>query len=174
MKELKSSILLTVVFSLAASFSAFAQGDSFSDPNVDYSFDIPDAKWKMTVKPSATIRNVEFVNVERNDGHLEVRKITIRPDDLTTDVIKNEEQKLQFLPGYVAGKEENFGGFLKGTAFNFEFVRSGRPMIGRFYFLKADPNTIYVLRFTGYRDKLRSLQNQTDSIARTFAVKKGN
>ena len=174
MTDLRSSVLLSVMFGLIAAVSAFAQGESFSDPNVDYSFGIPDAKWKMTVKPSATSPNVEYVNVERNEGHLEVRKITSKPGDLITDIIKTEEQKLQFLPGYVAGKEENFGGFLKGTAFNFEFVRSGRPMSGRFYFLKADPTTIYVLRFTGYRDKLRSIRNQTDSIARTFEVKKGN
>ncbi len=45
-------------------------------------------------------------------------------------------------------------------------------MIGRFYFLKAGDNTVYVLRFTGFRDKLRSIRNQTDSIARTFALKK--
>ena len=173
MKELRSAILLSVVFGLVAAVSTFAQGESFSDPNVNYSFEIPDAKWKMTVKPSATSPNVEYVNVERNDGHLEVRKINAKPGDLISDVIKTEEQKLQFLPGYVAGKEENFGGFLKGNAFNFEFIRSGRPMSGRFYFLKADATTIYVLRFTGYRDKLRSIRNQTDTIARTFSVKKG-
>jgi hypothetical protein len=45
-------------------------------------------------------------------------------------------------------------------------------MSGRFYFLKADDKTVYVLRFTGQRDKLRSVRNQTDSIARTFGLKK--
>jgi hypothetical protein len=45
-------------------------------------------------------------------------------------------------------------------------------MSGRFYFLKADDKTVYVLRFTGQRDKLRSVRNQTDSIARTFSLKK--
>ena len=67
----------------------------------------------------------------------------------------------------------NFAGFLKGTVFNYEFVRAGRPMSGRFYFLKANDNTIYVLRFTGFRDKLRSIRNQTDSIGRTFTIRKG-
>ena len=34
--------------------SAAAQDELFSDVNVDYSFALPDAKWKMTAKPSAT------------------------------------------------------------------------------------------------------------------------
>lgn len=152
--------------------SASAQGESFSNPDVEYSFDLPDTKWKMTVKPSATSPNVEYVYIERNDGHLEVRKLASPKNAILTDIIRDEEQKLQFQPGYVAGKEESFAGFLKGTVFNFEFVRSGRPMSGRFYYLKAG-DTIYVLRFTGFRDKLRSIRNQTDSIGRTFTIKKG-
>ena len=79
--------------------------------------------------------------------------------------------KLQFLPGYVAGKEENFSGALRGGVFNYEFLRIGRNMSGRLYFLKADDTTVYVLRFTGERRQVKSLRNQTDSIARTFSIK---
>ena len=86
----------------------------------------------MTVKPSVTTPNVEYVFGDRTDGHLEVRRVNIPARAIISDVIKDEEQKLQFLPGYVAGKEEQFGGFLNGMIFNFEFVRSGRPMSGRF------------------------------------------
>ena len=88
------------------------------------------------------------------------------------DIIRDEEQKLQLLPGYVAGPDENFVGRLRGSVFNFEFLRSGRPMSGRFYFLRANDTTVYVLRFTGFRDKLRGIRNQTDSIGRTFEVRK--
>lgn len=173
MKLHKFAPFLSIAFALFLGVSAFAQSDSFSDPNVDYSFDVPDARWKMTVKPSATSPNVEYVFNDRNDGHLEVRKLAVIKDTLLTDVIRSEEQKLQFLPGYVAGREENFGGKLKGTVFNYEFVRAGRNMSGRFYFLRVDPTTVYVLRFAGERDKLKSIRNQTDSIARTFEIKKG-
>ncbi|MEO7673959.1 MAG: hypothetical protein ABIU09_07765 [Pyrinomonadaceae bacterium] len=164
--------LLALAVGLVFAASAAAQGESFSNPDVEYGFELPDAKWKMTVKPSATTPNVEYVYVDRNDGHLEVRKLNVLNKAAVTQIIRDEEQKLQFLPGYVAGKEEPFSGFLNGTVFNFEFVRAGRPMIGRFYFLKAGENSIYVLRFTGFRDKLRSVRNQTDSIARTFSLKK--
>ncbi len=152
-------------------FSAFGQDSVFSDPNVDYSFTLPDAKWKMTAKPSATSPNVEYVYGDRTDGHLEVRKLTVAKDAILSDVIQDEEQKLQFKPGFVAGKEENFAGHLRGSVFNFEYVAAGRNMAGRFYFLRANPTTVYLLRFAGEKDSLRTVRNQTDSIARTFAVK---
>ena len=170
MKAARVSILFSTILILLAVVSAFGQVENFSDPNVDYGFDVPDERWKMTVKPSATSPNVEYVFVDRNDGHLEVRRLKVAKDALLADIIRDEEQKLQFLPGYVAGRDENFAGRLRGAIFNFEFVRAGRPMSGRFYFLRANENTVYVLRFTGFRDKLRSIRNQTDSISRTFAI----
>ncbi len=128
--------------------------------------------WKIVVKPSNLSPNVEMVYGDRQDGLLEVRKIVTNEEEMLSDVITREQdQKLQFLPGYVAGKEENFAGNLKGKVFNYEFVRSGKNMSGRIYFLKTDPKTIYVVRFTGLRDKLKAIRNQTDLIARTFQVK---
>ncbi|MFM9905849.1 MAG: hypothetical protein ACKVQJ_14900 [Pyrinomonadaceae bacterium] len=151
--------------------AAAAQDEVFSDPNVDYTFTLPDAKWKMTIKPSATSPNVEYVYGDRTDGHLEVRKLTVAKNTILTDVIHgDEEQKLQFKPGFVAGKEENFTGRLRGTIFNFEYVAAGRNMSGRYYFLKAGDGVIYVLRFAGRKDSLKLITNQTDSIARTFGV----
>ena len=170
--KLNSRTLLAFIAFILLPYVAAAQGLSFANADVDYSFDLPDEKWKMTVKPSATTPNVEYVFGDRTDGHLEVRRVNIPNKAIISDVIKDEEQKLQFLPGYVAGKEEQFGGFLNGLVFNFEFVRAGRPMSGRFYFLKADAASLYVLRFTGYRDQLRSIRHQTDAIARTFKIKK--
>jgi hypothetical protein len=173
MKSNKFSPLLAVVFGLFFAVAAFAQTAAFTDPNVDYGFDLPNATWKMTVKPSITSPNVEYVYGDRMNGYFEVRKLTVKPDSLMADVIAGEEEKLKFLQGYVAGKEENFAGNFRGNVFNYEFVRSGRNYSGRFYFLRAAPTTVYVLRFTGLKDKLISIRNQTDSIARTFEVKKG-
>ncbi len=170
---LKSFILIFTIVVIAFAVSPiFAQDDVFSSPSVEYSFTLPDAKWKLTVKPSETSPNVEYVYGDRIDGHLEVRKLAARKDVLISDIIRDEEQKLQFLPGYVAGKEENFVGKLRGVVFNYEFVRTGRPMSGRMYFLRAGDDTVYVLRFAGLKDSLRAIQHQTDSIARTFAVKR--
>lgn len=165
------SFAISAVFGLFFAASALAQ-NTFSDLNAAYTFDLPEAVWKQTVKPTAGSPNVEYVYGDRRDGHLEIRKISVASGEILSDTIAREqEQRLQFLPGYVAGKEENFAGALKGKAFNFEFTRSGRNMSGRYYFLKADDTSVYLLRFTGERDKLKSIRNQTDSIARTFKLK---
>jgi hypothetical protein len=172
MKPNKLSLLFSLVVGVVLAVSAFGQGGTFTDPNVDYSFDLPDAGWKMTVKPSATSPNVEYVYNDRQQGYLEVRRLTVPKDTIMSDLIhQDEEQKLQFRPGFVAGKDENFAGRIRGSVFNFEFVASGRSMAGRFYFLRANDTTVYVLRFSGQKDTLRALRSQTDSIARTFGVK---
>ncbi len=171
---MKRNNLMMIFASIAmflAAVPAMAQADTFSDPTVDYSFQLPEPKWKMTVKPSVTSPNVEYVYGDRFDGHLEVRRLTVAKDSILSDIVQSEEQKLQFRPGFVAGKEENFAGRLRGSVFNFEYVAAGRSMAGRFYFLKVNETTIYLLRFSGQKDMLRSIRNQTDSIARTFGVK---
>lgn len=172
MQSIKRQIL-PALFCLLSAASVFAQTETFSDPNVEYSFILPEPAWKLTVRPSTTSPNVEYVYNDRREGHFEIRKLNVTKGEFLSDIIRDDEQKLQFLPGYVAGREENFAGNLKGNIFNFEFVRAGRNMAGRFYFLRADDTTVYVLRFTGARERLRSLRNQTDSIARTFQIKRG-
>ncbi|MDQ6786881.1 MAG: hypothetical protein M3033_08750 [Acidobacteriota bacterium] len=171
MKTRKLAFLFSAVLLLSA--STFAQSTTFADANAEYTFDLPQANWKIIVKPSAISPNVEYVYEERQNGHLEIRKQTLKSGTTLADLIRDEEQKLQFLPGYVAGKEETFNGTLDGKVFNYEFVRAGRNMSGRFYFLKANDTTVYILRFVGVGDKLKSIRNQTDSIARTFDLKKG-
>ena len=173
MKSTKLSFLFSIAIGLFFTVSAFAQSATFSDANVEYTFDLPETTWKMIVKPSTLSPNVEYIYGDRQNGHLEIRKLSIQPNDTLTDLIRDEETKLQFNQGYIAGKEEDFRGSLNGKVFNYEYVRSGRNMSGRFYFLKANDNSVYVLRFTGASDKLRSIRNQTDSIARTFNLKKG-
>ncbi|NNF00539.1 MAG: hypothetical protein HKN25_16090 [Pyrinomonadaceae bacterium] len=170
---MKAKILSLLFLSGMMSFfavSATAQ-NKFSDPNVEYTFGLPEDEWKMTVKPSEYSPNVEFVYNYKKEGHLQIRRLKVEEDALFSEIIREEEQKLQFVPGYVAGKEENFRGAFSGRVFNYEFVRSGRPMSGRFYFLRAEPTKIYILRFTGLKDSLRAIRNQTDSIARTFSIK---
>ena len=165
MKLLWSISIITVF-----AFAAFAQTNNFRDPGVEYTFEIPNAKWKQVSSTSSG--NVEMVYVDRNDGHLEVRWVASPRNTPMADVLKDQEDKLQFRPGYVAGKQENFGGRLAGSVFNFEFVRSGRAMSGRYYFLRAG-DRVYILRFEGFQDGLRSIRSQTDTIARTFEIKRG-
>lgn len=162
------SAFLGILFAAAA---VAAQSSTFSDKNVEYTFDLPEQLWKMTVKPSVASPSVEYVYGDRLDGHLEIRKVSIEPNEMLSDVIVRErDEKLQFKPGYIAGKEESFSGNYPGKVSNYEYVQSGRNMSGRFYFLKIDNTTVYILKFTGLRDQLRVIRNQTDSIARTFKI----
>jgi hypothetical protein len=171
MRSKKLTFLALFVFVCAAASSLAAQDTIFSDPNADYSFTVPDERWKLITRPSAANPNVEYVFGDRRDAHFEVRRATIGRDQLLADIVHEEEQKRQFLPGYVAGKEENFAGKLRGTVFNFEYVQAGRSMAGRYYFLQAGNNTVFVLRFSGQKDVLRSIRAQVDGIARTFIQK---
>ena len=171
MKLNKFNLLCAVMMCLAATVSLLAQNKTFSDPNVEYSFEVPGSNWIMTVKPSNINPNVEYVNKDRRDGQLEVRKTTFKTNQTISDIIRDEETKLQFFQGYVAGKEENFDGSLSGRVFNFEYVRSGRAMSGRYYFLKASATDVYILRFTGESAQMLSSRSDMDLIARTFKIK---
>lgn len=167
MKLNRFSFILMIAAGLFLSIAAAAQNKTFSDANVEYTFEIPEANWILTNKSP----NVEYVYNDKKDGHFEVRKITTKSGTMMADVIRDEEQRLQFLPGYVAGKEENFQGAYDGRIFNFEYVKTALNMSGRYYFLKVNDTTVYVLRFSGQKDKLRSIRNETDLIARTFKLK---
>lgn len=172
MQKIKLSLLGFSMLMIVSAGSVFAQSWPFSDPSVDYSFDLPDAKWKLTLKPTATSTKSEFVYGDRRDGLLEVRQITVGKDASMTEIINDDEQKhRQFLPGYVTGKIETFAGRLRGAISNFEFVAGGRNMSGRYYFLRSSDTSVFVLRFSGDKDDLRSLRTQTDQIARSFRVK---
>jgi hypothetical protein len=70
MKIRKLSFLLTVAACLLLAVSSFAQSETFKDANVEYVFDLPTENWKMTVKPSPTSMNVEYVYGERQSGIL--------------------------------------------------------------------------------------------------------
>jgi hypothetical protein len=150
---------------------SFAQ-QLYSHDKVDYTFEIPSATWKSILEPDAAHEHPEFVYGDRLDGYLTIRKEIVDAGTTPSELARRDQDlKLRFLPGFVEGKEEKFNGRLDGVTISYEFVRTGKPMLGRTYYLQADPRTIYALRFTGLRDKLMRIRNQTDLIARTFKTK---
>lgn len=155
-----------------SSFNVFAQTETFSDSNVDYTVEIPSPTWRLIEKPDADHALAGFIYGDRMDGYLQIRKEVVDTGTTPADVTRREsEQKLRFLPGFVEGKEEQFAGRMNGVAFNYEYTSAGKPMTGRIYYLQADNRTIYVLRFTGLRDRLGRIRNQMDIIARSFRLK---
>lgn len=144
----------------------------YTHEKVDYTFELPSATWKVILEPDTTHEHPEFVFGDRLDGFLTIRKEIVDAGTTPSAVARRDQDlTLRFLPGFIEGKEEKFNGRLDGVAISYEFVRSGKPMLGRTYYLQADNRTIYALRFTGLRDKLSRIRNQTDLIARTFKTK---
>jgi hypothetical protein len=144
----------------------------YTHDKVDYTFELPSAMWKAILEPDAAHEHPEFVYGDRLDGFLTIRKEVVDAGTSASELAKRDaDLKLRFLPGFVQGKEEPFKGRLDGVTMSYEFVRTGKPMLGRTYYLQGDNRTIYALRFTGLRDKLSRIRNQTDLIARTFKTK---
>lgn len=151
--------------------AALAQ-QTYTHDKVDYTFELPSAGWKSILEPDAAHEHPEFVFGDRLDGHLTIRKEVVDAGTSPSEVARRDaDLKLRFLPGFIQGKEEPFRGRLEGVTMSYEFVRTGKPMIGRTYYLQADARTVYAVRFTGLKDKLTRIRNQTDLIARTFKTK---
>ncbi len=144
----------------------------YTHDKVDYSFELPSANWKVIIEPDPANDHPEFVYGDRLDGYLTIRREIVDAGTTAGELAKRDaDLRLRFLPGFVEGKQEPFNGRLDGVTMSYEFVRTGKPMLGRTYYLQVDNRTIYALRFTGLRDKLARIRNQTDLMARTFKIK---
>ena len=152
--------------------AATLQEHSYTSAKVEYIVEFPSAMWRLVDEPNEVHQHAEFVYNDRNDGYLRIRKEAL-PEGTTVEEFarQDQEQKERFRPGYIDGKGERFAGRMNGYAMSYEFTQAGKPMAGRTYYLQADDRTVYALRFTGMRDKLSRIRNQTDSIARTFKLK---
>ena len=169
MKHVKAVFALVLLTGVA---SVVVGQQAFTSDKTDYILELPTDRWRSISEADAEHEHVEFVNGERLEGHLRIRKETVDAGTSVTDLARRDlNQKLRFLPGFVEGKEENFAGRLNGITVTYEFIRTGKPMMGRIYYLQADNRTVYALRFTGLKDRLGMIRNQTDSIARSFRLK---
>lgn len=170
MRRLKISLacLLALTF---ASVSASAQ-EGYTNETDEYVLELPSQTWKATARPDNVHQHTEFIYGERSDGFLRVRKDIVDANASAADLAgRNQDMKLRYLSGFVGGKEEPFAGRLKGVTHSYEYTNAGKAMAGRIYYLQADNRTIYTLHFTGLRDKLLRIRNQTDFIARSFRLK---
>ena len=165
-------LLIALMLSLGSPLSSKAQEHSYSSAKVNYVVDLPSATWRLVDEPDDVHQHAEFVYGDRNDGYLRIRKETLEPGLTVKEFARrDQDQKERFRPGYLDGKEEAFAGRLSGVTMSFEFSAAGKPMAGRSYYLQGDSGSVYVLRFTGMRDKLARIRNQTDLIARSLRMK---
>ncbi|MFN2576387.1 MAG: hypothetical protein ABR607_01710 [Pyrinomonadaceae bacterium] len=155
-----------------AHLAALLQEHSYTGPKVDYVVAFPSPTWKLVDEPDEVHQHAEFVYGDRNDGYLRIRKEELEEGITVNDFARrDQDQRTRFLPGFVDGKDDPFNGRLSGVTRSYEFTQAGKPMAGRTYYLQSDSRTVYVLRFTGLRDKLLRIRNQTDSIARSLKLK---
>ena len=152
---------------------ASAQEQSYTSETDEYAVELPSEVWKAVPRPDGGHRHSsEFVNGVRPEGYLRVRRDVVEGGtDLKEYARAEADTKLRYQPGFVGGKDERFSGRLSGVVLNYEYTQGGKPMAGRVYYLQADGRTVYVLHFPGLRDRLQRIQNQTDSIARSFRLK---
>jgi hypothetical protein len=166
------TIFLALAFMLTFGSVLAAAQQTFTSDNADYTLELPSERWRVIQEPDSLHEHAEFIYGDRNDGYLRIRKEVVEAGTTVSQVSqRDQDQKLHFLTGYVEGKEEKFAGRLNGVTFSYEYTAGGKAMAGRIYYLQADNRTIYALRFTGLRDRLSQIRNQTDSIARSFHLK---
>lgn len=164
--------LIALLLLLTGIFSLVAAQESYTSDQLDYTIELPSTQWRVISEPDAAHERAEFVYGDRLDGYLQVRREVVDAGTTPSDLARRDmDQKLRFLPGFVEGKEESFKGRLNGVTVSYEFVKTAKPMMGRIYYVQADNRTIYAMRFTGLRDKLARIRNQTDLIARSFKLK---
>lgn len=157
---------------IAMMASASVAQQAYSHARVDYTFDLPSPTWRSILEPDAAHENPEFVFGDRLDGYLTIRKEIVDAGTTAAQLAERDmDQKLRFLPGFVEGKQDPFNGRLDGVTITYEYTKTGKVMLGRTYYLQVDNRTIYALRFTGLKDKLSRIRNQTDLIARSFKLK---
>ena len=168
-------ILMLLLIVIPVSMSANAQTATFTREGVEYLLDLPSPSWRAVSRVDIH-EHLEFVNGDDySNGYLRLRKKLVTSATTSEDLFSEAEKwELQKLPGYVVcsgGKGTEFNGKLKGTVFSYEFVNQGKNMDGRIYYLRLDSRTFYVLHFTVASEKLPSLRDQMDSIARSFRLK---
>jgi hypothetical protein len=169
MRKLKLSLIATLI---AVSYSLAGAQETFTNENLPYSLELPSGAWRAISEPDAAHEHLEFVNGDRLEGFLQIRKEMVDSGMTAADVARRDrDQKFRFFPGFLEVKEEKFSGRLNGVVATYEYVKTGKTMLGRVYYLQADSRTVYALRFTGLRDKLARIRNQTDLIARSFKLK---
>lgn len=166
------SISFACAMAVVLSSIAVLAQETIKSVGDEYTLELPGSPWKALSRTDGVHQHTEFVNGDRNDGYLRIRKEVVVADSTPSSLAsRDQDLKLRYLSGFVGGKEEAFAGHLNGVTVSYEYTSAGKPMAGRIYYLKADSRTIYTLHFTGMRDKILRLRNQTDAITRSFQLK---
>lgn len=158
-----------LVAALAVPVFAQGRGEVFEDPEGKYKVNLMGGWIGVVSKDGLGRFDVKVINGVNENGLLRIRRFTV--DEATTPLIyakRDEDQTLRFMPGYAKGTTEEFRGGVDGALVTYDYTVSGRAMLGRVYYIKVNPTTLFSLRFAGLRNVLGPIRNQTDTIARSI------
>ena len=174
MMRLVGPVLLVsriVVSMLMMSVIALAQEgrEQFIDPEGKYRLTLAPGWIGVVSKDGLDRIDVKIVYKVTENGALRIRRNVVEEGTKPLDFAKrDEEQTLRFLPGYAKGTTEAFSGGVDGALVTWDFTVSGRPMLGRAYYIRVNPTTIFSMRFVGLRSVLGPVRNETDAMARSL------
>ena len=118
---MKYLVVAVVLFLMATGVLAVAQQVYDGD---DYTIELPSPVWKVINEADGTHAHAEFVNGDRLEGYLQIRKEAVDADTTPSDLARQDlDQKLRFLPGFIEGKKEKFAGRLNGVTVSYEFIK---------------------------------------------------
>ena len=108
------SIFLTLFLILGLFSAAGAKTRTYEDERGGYALDLPSSSWRVVQLDVITRPRTEFVNGERSEVLLRIRKVYTRtsPSGL---MARDQSGESLFLKGYMIGKDEPFEGRLSGT-----------------------------------------------------------
>src|SRR2546426_780910 len=95
-------------FFVFGSSIANAQTVAFNSSKVEYTIELPSPTWKVVSEPDAVHEHTEFVNGDRLEGYLQIRKEVVDAGTTPSELARRDlDQSLRYLPGFVeVGKEE--------------------------------------------------------------------
>lgn len=165
----RRTLLLLACLLEITTFSVCLGQTHFKEQKEGYELTLPSSAWRAETRPSATHPHTEFVYGPADEVRLRVRLRFLDQSD-TPETLANRarDRRLQSLPGFIDNSIEPFAGKLSGIKVAYEYARGGRLVGEQAYYLRANIQTIYILRFKGPPDVLNRIRAQTESIARSF------
>jgi hypothetical protein len=175
MNHLYRYLFFSLIILLSTFAGVYAQ-EVFDDPEGKYTLTLPPGWLAIVNQDSRGGADINIVFRVRENGALKLRRVDdYDPNKEIMDFAKEDEnQTVRFRPAYNKLSLEKFlaGNDKTGALLSYDYKNAAdQPFTGRVYYLKLNEKTIYVLTFTGRKNILGTLRNQTDSIARSFKLK---
>ena len=164
------TLLLSAFLVEIITFSLCPAQTHFKEQKEGYELTLPSSGWRPETRPNTTYAHTDFVYGPADEVRLRIRlRLSDQADTPETVANRARARRLQLFPGFINSSIEPFAGKLNGVKVAYEYVRGGGLIGAQTYYLQANTRTIYVLRFTGPPDVLKRIQDQTQSIARSFS-----